>query len=393
MTQELVAKTGCVSIDHSNEHQLLLQCAKPCLDAGASERINILLQDNIDWRNLLRLASVHGVIPLMFRNLSAVCPERVPETTLTELHDYFHANAWHNLSLTGELLKLLDLFETHNVRAVALKGPVLASSLYHDIGLRQYVDIDILLYPRHLARARDLLLESGYQRRYLAEFETALLRFGHELLFVSADGSIKIDFKWRFASKWVSFPVDIESLWERLESVPLGGTAVVLQPAPDDLLLLLCGHAYRHLWCCLKWVSDIAAFLTVHGDTMDWERTLEHATRMGGRRILLLGLILAAELLDARAPASLLENARSDRAVCYLTNWIAQRFLSRTAGLTESQGLIQTVNFQFRARERLCDKFPAPLPFADYLGYRVHRYARHYIRHYLLPIVTPAAKR
>jgi len=37
------------------------------------------------------------------------------------------------------LLKLLDLFENHGIPAVPFKGPVLASSIYGDLSLRQFL--------------------------------------------------------------------------------------------------------------------------------------------------------------------------------------------------------------------------------------------------------------
>ncbi len=67
-----------------------------------------------------------------------------------------------NILLTHELQKLLALFADNDVRAVPYKGPALALQLYGNVALRQFSDLDILVHPRDVLRARDLLLAEGY---------------------------------------------------------------------------------------------------------------------------------------------------------------------------------------------------------------------------------------
>ena len=91
------------------EDALLLCCARAWTDAESVERIAALLQHDLDWEYLLRMAQWHALIPLLFWHLNATCPEAVPSAPWQRLRERFHANARHNLLLTGALLKLLRL--------------------------------------------------------------------------------------------------------------------------------------------------------------------------------------------------------------------------------------------------------------------------------------------
>ncbi|GAG91885.1 unnamed protein product, partial [marine sediment metagenome] len=84
-------------------------------------------------------------MPLLYQSLKKTCPEAVPDDTLEQLRAYFLTNAKRNLFLTGKLLRLLELLKDNGILAVPFKGPVLAESVYGDLSLRQFADLDILV--------------------------------------------------------------------------------------------------------------------------------------------------------------------------------------------------------------------------------------------------------
>ncbi|MFX0202085.1 MAG: nucleotidyltransferase family protein, partial [Candidatus Hodarchaeota archaeon] len=141
---------------------LLLSYSHPRIDSKHAERIKELCQNNMDWDYLLRLADRHGLMPLLFHRLNSICPEAVPGSILSRLKNHFNANLGYNRFLTGELLKLLSLFENHGILAVPFKGPVLASSVYGDLSLREFSDLDILIHKGDFMNVKNLLLSEGY---------------------------------------------------------------------------------------------------------------------------------------------------------------------------------------------------------------------------------------
>jgi hypothetical protein len=101
-------------------------------------------------------------MPLLYWSLNDIGSEAVPKAIWTQLPNYFHTNAQHNLFLTAELFKLVNLFEQHEIPVIPFKGPVFAVYAYGNLGLRQFSDLDILVDKRHFLIAQNLLLSEGY---------------------------------------------------------------------------------------------------------------------------------------------------------------------------------------------------------------------------------------
>src|SRR5438309_495022 len=135
------------SFSHRHLALLASHCrGRTCLDSERAERITALLQQNLDWQYLIQTALNHGVMPLLYWQLNKICPEALPNEVANDLRQHFHTNAWHNIILSRELLRLLSLFETHGIPAIPYKGPALAASAYGNLSLRQFCDLDVLLH-------------------------------------------------------------------------------------------------------------------------------------------------------------------------------------------------------------------------------------------------------
>ena len=81
--------------------------------------------------------------------------------------------------------------------------------------------------------------------------------------------------------------------------------------AAEDLLLILCVRAGKHRWGTLMWICDIAETIRKFPD-LNWKAIRARASRMGLWRATGLGLLLAAEILDAPVPEDVLAQARLD---------------------------------------------------------------------------------
>ena len=287
------------------ELDLLARCAR--LEAAPPAA------GGIDWNQLLTLAARHGVRPLLFRNLPADCPPPVRGS----LGEACRNIALRNLQLTAELLRLLRGFERAGIPAVPLKGPALAASLYGDLGLREFADLDLLFRTADVPAAQALLADHGYHpelplnRRQFA----AALRSDCEFLLWNESRKVMVEIHWRFAAGTVPFPVSPEAVWKRLETAPLAGVTVRALAA-EDLLLYLCGHAAKHHWEGLKWQCDVAELL--RRLAFDWDAVLARASAAGASRVLLVSLLVASQVLDAPVPGPVLERAQKLTAVAAL---------------------------------------------------------------------------
>jgi hypothetical protein len=309
----------------------------------------------MDWEYLVGQAHVHGMAPLLYWHLDAACSKVVPEVAFEHLRDHFYDNSLRNLFLTGELLRILNVFGSHGVPAVPYKGPALAASVYGNIALRQFIDLDVMVHRHDVLEAKEVLASLGYRPQYqlTRAQEAALLASQCEYAFTHEDEESTVELRWEITEHF-SFPLDTERLWERLEQVPLGGDNVPTL-SPEDTLLILCAHGAKHLWERLGWICDVAELIRVH-QNMRWEWMMAQAGALGGERMLLLGLFLASDLLGAALPNRILQRVHADPMVKVLAERITEQLFGEASGLG---GLFEQAYFHplhIKMRERLPDK-------------------------------------
>lgn len=331
------------------------------MDSEDVERIKQLLREGIDWETLLRLAHAHGVAPLLWFHLSKICPELVPEPYYNRLRDYFRNNSIRNHYLKSELLRLLDLFSAHGVMAIPYKGVVLAISVYGDLALRHFGDLDILVQPSDLQQAKTLLTAQGYEPKViLTEAQEAeFVRSQHHHFFSRAsDGSV-VELHWDVAPRYFSFSFAGMRLWDKVKRIGLDGVQV-LAPEPEDLLLLLCAHGTRHQWSRLEWICGVAELVRSNPD-FKWEIAMERARALGSRRMLLLGLALGQELLGLEVPDGIRREIEAEGALAKLIPSVLREVFGDAS---QTPGPFAKNLFYIRARERMCDKARHMLLFA-----------------------------
>ena len=328
------------------------------MDPQKASRLETLARKgDVNWDRLLEMARQHGVTTLLYRNLEVTCPEAVPKEAMDRLRGTFHKNAQRNVFMTGELLKLLKLFETYGIPAVPFKGPSLAASVYGNLALRQFVDLDILVREQDVPKARDQLLSQGYRPEHelTPQEEKVLLRSSHEYPFVHSHKRVMVEVQWKIRPEYFSFPLDHERLWERLEPSSLAGKAV-LAFSSEDLLLILCVHGATHLWQTLDLVCDVAELIWAR-EEMDWELVMEQASALGSERMLYLGLFLASDLLGAPLPNRVTHEVEADPKVKALASEVYERRLFREDNSPPSMSREFPFHpFHLRIRERPGDK-------------------------------------
>jgi hypothetical protein len=312
-----------------------------------------LVRQLTDWEYLLQLARRHRVAALVSHVLKQIDNSEVPGPVLSQVRAASRVSAGRNLQLTSGLVKLLDLFAANSIPAVAYRGPVLASSLYGRVVLREFSDLDVLIRREDVARTKDLLVAHGYRTDLPTDRarEAAYLRSRHELHFMPDDDAFLIEIHQAFLAPYHSFRFDYDALWSRLRRTRFYDREI-LTLAPEDQLLVLSVHAAKHSWSLLGWICDIARLLVVSGEEVDWTTLMDRAASFGASRMVSLGLVLAHSLLAAPVPAVILEHTEEDERVGYLANTVISSLFD--GGSTRSE--LRSHLFFLRARERLRDK-------------------------------------
>jgi hypothetical protein len=304
-----------------------------------------------DWEAVLRLADQHGTSSLLYQNLLRV-GDLVPAAVQASLGRRHERNIHKSLFLARELIRILDCLDGLGVEVVAYKGIVLSEVYYGDMALRQTGDLDLFVHTRHVPLIKNALNDLGYTTRLVIPEEAweDFLASGYEWTFDGPAGPNLLEVQWALQPRFYAVDFDMDGLFARAVNVTIAGRAVKA-PAAEDLLLVLCVHASKHVWGRLIWLCDIAQIL--QRQKLDWELVQSRARELGIARILGVTLLLAKRLLAAAIPAAIDKAIPEDRAAPALADEIAANM---ARGVSYDVEQVSYFRLMMRLRERRGDR-------------------------------------
>ncbi len=325
---ELLPSSRESSAPHQRGDEFEFLCALSGVEL-TPDRIDRIAHWNLsklDWSEFLLLAEHHGVLPLAARNLVEHARGLPPEIERS-LRSAYEANLRRSLWFSAELARIVRHFERTQLRAVPYKGPVLAQSVYRDLGLRSFSDLDFLISPADFKPAEQALAEIGYRPSMdlAAPVERLFRRTGYERLFASAGGNL-VELQWALLPYFYGVDLRVEDLLARAGRTVVGRCEVPCL-SPEDSLLVLCLHAAKHLWTRLIWLADIAETLRSHSrtQTIDYSLVFARARALGIARILGVSFWLVKNVFLAELPRPAEELISVDLRVPVLGSEFAAR--------------------------------------------------------------------
>ena len=386
----------------SNEFELLCALAAANLSPERRARIASWNLSSLDWPKFISQGEHHGVLPLAARNLleidSAAPTPRLPQEIARQLQSAYDANLRRNLWFASEMLRILDHFDSKQLRAIPYKGPVLAQSAYGDLALRRFSDLDFLIASADFKRAKQAVSEIGYHpsTEITAPVERYWLRKGNERMFDGPAGKYLLELQWAIlphfyavgsANDLRASDLSVGNLMARAHRTTVADREVPCLSAEDNLLVL-CLHAAKHLWMRLIWLADIAEILRSEAQSIDPAQVLSRAPSLGIVRILGVTFWLVEHLLreeiptwagkiiaDPSVPA--LGQEFAERLACGATyNFESTEYFRRILKLRERQADRAKYLWRLLSTPGQGDLAAVKLPESMFPLYRIVRLAR-----------------
>ena len=321
--------TSGIEIDGSAEYELLRLFSRTELNEERAAQARVLLEEVLEWGYLSAIAGYHGVQSLLYYHLRRLAPELLAVEPLDRLRAIVGARSAHGLVLVHELGRLAGVFEREGLSVIAMKGPVLAQSIYGGIALRPFVDLDLVIDHARFDEADRILAGEGYECRALAPFQKRSYLFIHgQFTFWRRMASVGsalavVDLHTAIMPPGYSYTESFDDLLKRSGTMRFGASeARTLEPV--DLLEVLCYHGFKNRWDRLKYIADVAELLRATPD-LNWDAVYARARAMRSSRVLWLGLALAERVLDAPVPERVSRDVRADRHVVSLSADIMER--------------------------------------------------------------------
>jgi hypothetical protein len=307
------------------EARLVLCCARTVVGPDLVAQIETLTALPLDWEFLCRAAEKHRLTQLLFRNLSAICPESIPADITARLRHQFHTNAGSNLRLGRALTSLVQTFRAQAIPVIAFKGSILANCTYGKLALRQYYDVDLFIRQQDVEQSDQVLVGQGYVCDEVFDQEA---RYRHP------DNAVEVDVHWGFAPRYFHLAIEADELFARARPEALLGQPVMTFSA-EDLLEILCIQVMKDCWERrkrlehLSKVCDIAEHLRAQPQ-LEWSRVFRSAKQKGLQRILHCALILTRELLGAELPSEVLRRIEADQGARNCARWMCRSLFTES---------------------------------------------------------------
>ena len=237
------------------ENQFILACCRSLGRQPLAEEVAPLLQNGFSWAGLIERAIEQGVPSLLCYVIEAEEDLRrhVPPEAWEKLRAIGVTALRRNLLLVKELGGILEAFDHKAISAIALKGPVLARTLYPDPAMRVSSDLDFWVRREEIPAAQKVLEEKGYRFWALNEHQF------HDGILIKFKPTMAVELHWQPTD--TSFlPMDTGQVWQRARSIDLDGRPVLTLSAEDNLILLSI-HLLRHSDRALRLLVDIAGLL------------------------------------------------------------------------------------------------------------------------------------
>lgn len=334
------------------EDELMLCCARTHINEAIEDKIISLVSKDLDWEYLIDMAAKHRLRPLLYVNLNAVCGEDVPEDVLGDLKSFYMANVQKNLMLTGELVQILNLLYSSEIKAIPYKGPAISLLAYNDLSLRTFNDLDIFIKKSDALKILEILFSKGYQSvfKFSPKNEISFYKSQKGIVVFNKDLSLSLDLQWRVSGNFFSYKNKPESLIWRDELINLKNNIEFSTFSKEKTLLIQSIHAAGHQWSRLIWLCDISEL--IRKSELDWDEILDKTSNLGIERILNINLILINELFGTQIPEKISKKVYSDELAQKLSVDIINDIFSDHSN---SEKILYWAFFHLKIRENLID--------------------------------------
>ncbi len=210
----------------------------------------LCLLHEVDVGRLLALLERTRLVVLVGGRLLALGGRDIPELERKFTAFSAHARRWGAATELASL-EILDRLTAAGIRALPLKGSLLARELYGDVGARSSSDVDVLIAPENLRDAVDVLSGLGWRWETDARRVDGLPAL-HETLVHST--LPRVELHWRV--HWYERQFAADAL-ARAQPRPSGAT-LEMQPL-DGLIALMLFYA-RDGFAGLRFPADVATW-------------------------------------------------------------------------------------------------------------------------------------
>lgn len=298
----------------SGERQLVVLCSKGYLTEEEDQKIITLLEQELDWKDILYQAVYHRVLNVMYYHFKRLKVfKMLSEEVLRIMKTQAAVTQLRNDFYFEELAGIYEDFAKENIRTAILKGNYLAARVYPKTYMRTFNDLDLLIDIKDGDKLVQVLEERGYIQGDYDKQDEKVIPASRRQKMMHQMSTHELEACWKKTDDVVVpvFEVDLNHsiMWkgncpyeipssillDRAKKDELCGSTVYTLNCEDFLFQLAC-HLYKEA-VVINWIADmrdlklykfgdIATYIWKYDDIIDWENLLKFSEKNGTHKIL-----------------------------------------------------------------------------------------------------------
>ena len=235
------------------------------------EKETVVIEEDIDWLEILRLSSIHKIIPLIYE--SAYKTQSFQNENI-QFVKYFKAESmeiiYSQMQRCDRFLQLYRELNQADIKALVFKGIVLRQ-LYPVPEERISADEDLLIEKKDLEKTMKILELNNIERVFSDEDEADVYHY-----FCKKSG-LHLEFHTTLFGKKLSTHNKMEEIFstvfEDFDTIRINNVDVYTFSIDKHFLYVIC-HAIKHFMSCgtgIRQVCDISMYINKYHEIINWE--------------------------------------------------------------------------------------------------------------------------
>jgi adenosyl cobinamide kinase/adenosyl cobinamide phosphate guanylyltransferase len=245
----------------NNEDQIILLCTRQNFDEVYINKVKNHCQERSpDWQAVFNTSRIHGIAPLVFRNLSKIGLKEleIPESVINNFKILSEQNDLKRNQSAKNLDRVIRLLDSKSIPVMLIKGEALSQTVYEDRFLVTMADVDLLIKPKE----EDL--EPAIRQQIFDLFEEINQDTGEIKEYLEFDFYMHHDLSMNGI-----LPVDADRIWRDALTINFRQQEIAVMSI-EDALIASAINACRKRYFRLKSCFDIAEIVSTYPD-IDWD--------------------------------------------------------------------------------------------------------------------------
>ncbi|MBI5542132.1 MAG: nucleotidyltransferase family protein [Bacteroidia bacterium] len=257
-------------------------------------------KQKLNWEIFLKLVKRHRINPVVYE-FTIKNTHLFPEDIKKQIQELQTLNSKRMLSLSAEMIRLNNLFDSKNITTIPIKGPALAFQIYNDPGKRNSLDLDFLIKPTDLETISGLMINEGYKQikpdfKLSPKQSKVHKKIIHHYYFKNPNTNLLVEIHWKLITPSSLFTNSEKMFFESfITSNPF------IKIKPELLLHYLIVHGSMHRWYKLFWLNDIQEIIQSNNN-FDYNYFNKLTKYFGDERMVSQALCLIQIIFNCNIP-------------------------------------------------------------------------------------------